>query len=100
VPLGPPFEFGTTRHITNLWWANRKAFKKLGSPAMNSFTEMNLSFIEPLGSRPEPGACLIASIIHSLPGEAPEGRAGAQLQFIRACAPAHSGGPRGKRALR
>jgi hypothetical protein len=30
---------------------------------------------EPFGSRPEPGACLIASILVSPPGEAPEGRA-------------------------
>lgn len=30
---------------------------------------------DPFGSRPEPGTCLIASIMLSPPGEAPEGRA-------------------------
>jgi hypothetical protein len=30
---------------------------------------------EPFGSRPEPGAYLTASILQSLPGEVPEGRA-------------------------
>jgi hypothetical protein len=30
---------------------------------------------EPFGSRPEPGACLIALILRLQPGEVPEGRA-------------------------
>jgi len=30
---------------------------------------------EPFGSRPEPGACLIAPILLLPPGEVPEGRA-------------------------
>jgi hypothetical protein len=34
-----------------------------------------MSCNEPFGSRPEPGANLIASILQLSPGEAPEGRA-------------------------
>jgi hypothetical protein len=54
---------------------------------------------EPFGSRPEPGASLIASTLLLSPGEAPKGRAGVDLQPTCPCARAHSGGPCGKRAL-
>jgi hypothetical protein len=36
---------------------------------------MRTSRNDPFGSRPEPGAYLIASILRSPPGEVPEGRA-------------------------
>jgi len=45
---------------------------------------------DPFGSRPEPGACLIALILLLPPGEVPEGPAGVHLQSICFCAAAHS----------
>ena len=45
---------------------------------------------EPFGSRPEPGARLIAPILPLPHGEVPKGPAGAHLQSTCTCAPAHS----------
>ena len=41
---------------------------------------------EPFGSRPEPGACLIASNLRLPPGEVPEGKAGVRVQARGLCA--------------
>jgi len=49
-----------------------------------------LSCNEPFGSRPEPGAYLIAPILLLPPGEVPEGKAGDRAQARRSCAEAHS----------
>ena len=45
---------------------------------------------EPFGSRPEPGADLIASILQLTPGEVPEGKAGVRHQSTGLCAEALS----------
>ena len=43
---------------------------------MSSFPQLTGAFgNDPFGSRPEPGSYLIAPILPSPPGEAPEGRA-------------------------
>jgi len=44
-------------------------------PIMPSSCYLGLEGNEPFGSRPEPGAYLIASTLLSPPGEVPEGRA-------------------------
>jgi hypothetical protein len=41
----------------------------------DGFGSQGLPGNDPFGSRPEPGACRVASILHSPPGEVPKGRA-------------------------
>jgi hypothetical protein len=53
-------------------------------------SSMRTSRNEPFGSRPEPGAYPIASILVFPPGEVPEGKAGDRIQARGSCAGAHS----------
>jgi hypothetical protein len=86
--LRPTWPFGcwTSRKTPQLVYLSRKILSGKGLGELFS----GLCGNEPFGSRPEPGAYLIASILLLPPGEVPEGRARVDQQPNYPCASAQA----------